>query len=182
MPSPFKDRLHHRVPSWVPAGSTYHIRARCDREQLARASLITPTLGHALLDSARFYHSIRRWCCFLFQLMPDHWHALIAFPREEAMSTVLHDWKSWHKRTHGVQWQDGFFDHRIRNDHEFDLKARYIRQNPVVKKLCSRAEDWPWLCEPLAEEVGGRVPAPAFEATESIRTNSAGAGTCPPTP
>ena len=160
MPSPFKDRLHHRVPAWVPAGSTYHIRVRCDVAQLTRASLITPPLAPALLESARFYHARRRWCCFLFLLMPDHLHALIAFPRQEAMSAVLHDWKSWHKRTHGVEWQDGYFDHRIRDDHEFELKADYIRQNPVVKNLCARADDWHWFCEPLREEMARRVPPP----------------------
>ncbi|MBI5766666.1 MAG: transposase [Verrucomicrobia bacterium] len=158
----FKDRLHHRVPDWVPDGAIFHIRVRCALEQLARANLIAPSLGHPLLDSARFYHARRRWCCFLFLLMPDHWHAVIAFPASEEMSAVMHDWKAWHKRTHRIEWQDGYFDHRIRNDHEFELKANYIRRNPVVKGLCVRAEDWPWICEPLAEEVGGRVPAPAL--------------------
>ncbi len=93
--------------------------------------------------------------------MPDHVHALIAFPRVAAMSAVVHDWKSWHKRTHDVEWQDGCFDHRIRDDHQFELKAHYLRQNPVVKNLCANAEDWPWFCEPHASEVGGHVPAPA---------------------
>jgi putative transposase len=180
MTAPFKDRLHHQVPAWVPSGSTFHLRIRCERAQLTRASLISPKLAPALLESARFYHTSHRWCCFLFLLMPDHLHALIAFPRQESMSAVLHDWKGWHKRTHDVEWQDSYFDHRIRNDHEFELKADYIRQNPVVKQLCARAEDWPWFCEPLAEEVGGRVPAPAFETL--IRDSKhAGTGTCPPT-
>ena len=101
--------------------------------------------------------------------MPDHLHALIAFPREEAMSRVVHDWKSWHKRTHGIEWQDGYFDHRIRSENEFELKAHYIRRNPVVKGLCARAEDWPWVCEPHADEAGGRVPAPAFEPRATRR-------------
>ena len=162
MPQPHKDRLHHRVPEWVPAGSTYHIRIRCAPTQLGRASLttstlttsslITPPLAPALLESARFYHARRRWCCFLFLLMPDHLHALIAFPRQEAMSAALHDWKSWHKRTHGIEWQDGYFDHRLRDDHEFELKADYIRQNPVVKNLSPRAEAWPWFCEPARSD------------------------------
>ncbi len=180
MPPAFKDRLHHRVPSWVPAGSIYHLRIRCERAQLTHASLIAPALAPALLESTRFYHTKRRWCCFLFLLMPDHLHALIAFPRQEAMSSVLRDWKSWHRRAHGIAWQDGYFDHRIRNDHEFELKANYIRQNPVAKNLRARAEEWSWVCEPLAEEVGGRVPAPAL-VRKHFADSNAGTETCPPT-
>jgi len=161
-PPPLKDRLPHRAPAWVADGATFHLRIRCATTQLARASLITPPLARALLDSAHFYHSRRRWCCFLFVLMPDHLHALIAFPQAEAMSTVVHDWKSWHKRTRDVEWQDGYFDHRIRNDVQFELKANYLRQNPVVKNLCARASDWPWFCERHASEVGGHVPVPAL--------------------
>ncbi len=173
MPPPFKDRLHHRVPRWVPDGETFHIRIRCAPEQTADASLITTSLAQPLLDSACFYHAKHRWCCFLFLLMPDHLHALIAFPPHETMSAVIHDWKAWHKRTHGIAWQDGYFDHRLRDDREFELKAHYIRQNPVVKGLCSRAEDWPWVREPLIEEVGGRVPAPAFGTPRALRNRKA---------
>jgi len=84
--------------------------------------------------------------------MPDHLHMLAMFPHEEGMSRVLHDWKHWLTRQHAVSWQDGFFDHRIRSDREFELKAHYVRQNPVVKRLCARAEDWPWFCEPARED------------------------------
>ena len=37
-----------------------------------------------------------------------------------------------------------FFDHRIRDDHQLELKANYIRPNPVVKNLCAAEADWPW--------------------------------------
>jgi hypothetical protein len=180
MPAKFKDRLHHNVPAWVAAGATFHVRVRCAQAQLARAPLNEPSLATPLLESVRFYHSRSRWCCFLFMLMPDHFHALVAFPRQEAMSAVLHDWKSWHARTQSIEWQDGYFDHRIRDNQEFELKADYIRRNPVVKGLCVRAEDWPWVCEPFSAEVGGHVPVPALNAP-SRESGNAGTGTCPPT-
>jgi len=84
-------------------------------------------------------------------LMPDHLHMLVMFPREEGISRVVHDWKSWHARQHAVIWQDGYFDHRIRSDRQHEFKARYIRQNPVVKQLCIHAVDWAWFCEPARE-------------------------------
>ena len=147
----FKDRLHHRLPSSVPEGAAFHIRIRCQPSQLTREPLIAPSLGRALLGSARHYHLQHRRCCFIFLLMPDHLHMLAMFPREEGMSRVVHDWKRWQTRQHAVNWQDGYFDHRIRGDREFGLKVHYVRQNPVVKELCARAEDWPWFCEPAHE-------------------------------
>ena len=96
------------------------------------------------------------------------------------MSAVIHDWKGWHARTHGRDWQNGYFDHRIRSDREFDLKANYIRENPVVQRLCASAQEWPWVCEPLAEEVGGHICVSAFPNSNSQHKH-AGTGTCPPT-
>jgi putative transposase len=77
--------------------------------------------------------------------MPDHLHALISFPPNERMSAVIGDWKRYQERMCDVLWQKGYFDHRIRNDSEFDEKAAYIRHNPAVKSFCERAKDWPWV-------------------------------------
>jgi putative transposase len=80
--------------------------------------------------------------------MPDHLRALVSFPQKEAMSSVIADWKRFHSRKNGIVWQDGYFDHRLRDDErgeQFAAKIDYIRRNPVVAKLCVRPEDWPWV-------------------------------------
>ena len=61
------------------------------------------------------------------------------------MSRVIGQWKRYQTKELGIAWQDNFFDHRLRNDAEANLKHDYIRRNPVVKGLCLRPEDWPWL-------------------------------------
>ncbi len=106
-----------------------------------------PGLARLLLDSVRHYHTRNRWFCRLFLLMPDHLHALLAFPRDKAMSQVIKEWKSYHARQHQVVWQDGYFDHRIRSRTELERKADYIRQNPVVKGLVAQATDWRWVVD-----------------------------------
>jgi hypothetical protein len=63
------------------------------------------------------------------------------------MATSIGRWKAWQLRTLGVTWQDNFFDHRIRTQHEHELKAGYIRHNPVVKGLCADPADWPWVLD-----------------------------------
>lgn len=75
--------------------------------------------------------------------MPDHVHALLAFPRESGMSVVVRNWKRGAARIQGVHWQDNFFDHRIRSKAAAQEKWLYIRRNPVVKGLCAGEEVGP---------------------------------------
>jgi putative transposase len=138
----FGGRLQHRVPWWVRDDSIFHIRVRCTR---GGKPLTQPETACALLESTKFYHQRRRWCVHLFLLMPDHWHALLSFPSDVAMSQVIGDWKRYQARTHGLNWEDGYFDHRLR-DHlaQYDAAFSYIRRNPVAKGLCVQDDDWPW--------------------------------------
>lgn len=137
----FGRRPNHQTPWWVPTDATFHIRVRTSPDS---PPLTDPLVAKALLDSVQFYAGRRRWHFALFLLMPDHWHALLAFPTDVRMSRVIGDWKHWHARHTGIRWQENFFDHRIRTDAEWEGKFRYIRNNPVVKGLCARPADWPW--------------------------------------
>ena len=135
-------RLHHNTPGWVKSGALFHIRVRIAPNQ--NCPLVDSRLAVDLLTAAKRYHDCDRWWCELFLLMPDHWHAMLAFPDDPGMSLALRDWKRGTTRFQKVKWQDNFFDHRIRHQHEADEKWHYIRRNPVVKGLCAAEEDWPW--------------------------------------
>jgi REP element-mobilizing transposase RayT len=143
----FPSKLHHEIPSWVETGALFHIRIALDRNREQRP-LTTSSLAESLLDSVRFYEAEQRWHIMLFLLMPDHLHALVSFAPDESMSSVIGDWKHFQTRQHDAAWQEGFFDHRLRDDErgeQLSEKINYIRQNPVVAGLCARAEDWPWV-------------------------------------
>jgi putative transposase len=143
----FPVRLHHTVPQWVEAGSLFHIRIAVAREE-RKMPLTAAPLAQALMDPARLYQTRRRWHITLFLLMPDHLHALLSFPIGNAMSRTIGDWKHFQTHTHGIVWQEGYFDHRLRNDERCDqlnAKAKYIRHNPVASGLCVKAEEWPWV-------------------------------------
>jgi REP element-mobilizing transposase RayT len=139
----YPSRLHHGAPSWVADGSVFHVRIRCAKEN--PICLTQPDAAESLLESVRVYADTGRWFSHLFLFMPDHAHALLSFPKDEVMARVIGDWKRYQSGNLGVLWQDNFFDHRIRNTREHIEKAAYIRQNPVVKGLCARPEDWPWV-------------------------------------
>ncbi len=135
-------RLHHKTPVWVQDGSLFHVRIRILPTQLP--PLTEPELASRLLDAARRYHELGRWWCELLLLMPDHLHAIAAFPSEPGMSEVLRNWKRGTARFQHVQWQDGYFDHRLRTEKEARETWDYIRRNPVVKNLCPTEVNWPW--------------------------------------
>jgi hypothetical protein len=107
-------RLHHNTPAWVKDGSMFHIRIRVAIPQIA--PLTTSALAADLLKSVQLYHAAGKWWCELFLLMPDHLHALLAFPGEPGMAATIREWKRGAARLQGVKWQENFFDHRIRSE------------------------------------------------------------------
>jgi REP element-mobilizing transposase RayT len=148
---PFPSKLHHQVPSWVEDGALFHIRIAIDRT-CRQQPLTDPELAGAILQSAMFYQENHRWHITLFVLLPDHLHALLTFPINEAMSRVVGGWKRFHARKNRVIWQEGYFDHRLRDDErgqQLSIKMDYIRQNPVIAGLCAKAGDWRWIIDPL---------------------------------
>ncbi|HEY4282981.1 MAG TPA: hypothetical protein VGM62_07940 [Chthoniobacterales bacterium] len=146
----FASKLHHEVPDWVEPGALFHIRIRLDLT-LPQRLLTEPGLATRLLDSARFYETKQTWHITIFLVMPDHIHAILSFSRDQRINTVIGHWKHFHKHTNHVSWQEGFFDHRLRDDERGDqmsAKLDYIRNNPVVAGLCQNANDWPWVIDP----------------------------------
>ena len=61
------------------------------------------------------------------------------------MERTVANWKRWLTREAGIQWQAGFFDHRLRVAESFEEKVHYIRMNPVRAGLASNPETWPYL-------------------------------------
>jgi putative transposase len=145
----FPSKLHHEPPGWVEDGALFHIRVALDRDSPQRL-LTEPLLARSILDSAKFYHLKQRWFITLFLLMPDHLHALVSFSQDRAMSRVMGDWKHFHAHDNRVRWQEGYFDHRLRDDErgeQLSMKIDYIRANPVAAGLCKEPEEWPWVLD-----------------------------------
>ena len=124
MDLPVRTKLPHTIPQWVVHDSWFFITIKL------RAAGQKPTgradTGDAVLDAMKFNHERFIWHCRLCLLMPDHLHAIIAFPREPGMATTVKNWKKFVAGKHGVDWQRDFFDHRLRNRRELEEKTRAI--------------------------------------------------------
>lgn len=64
------------------------------------------------------------------------------------MEKVLRDWKRFVAKQAGVVWQDGFLDHRLRQEESFEEKAHYIRMNPVRTDLVAEPVEWKYVWPP----------------------------------
>jgi REP element-mobilizing transposase RayT len=107
-----------------------------------------PKIAAGIFESAAFYHEKGRWWMHLLLLMPDHVHALVSFPKTEAMRTVVRSGKHYLSHAHQLRWQRDFFDHRLRDAEGYQAKASYVRRNPVRAGLIEEAGKWPFVWEP----------------------------------
>jgi REP element-mobilizing transposase RayT len=86
-----------------------------------------------------------------YVLMPDHVHLFVAFP---PTGITLSEWMQSLKSVLGKtllrigfqkpHWQEGFFDHVLRNSESYAEKWEYVRMNPVRAGLCKEPEEWPY--------------------------------------
>ncbi len=75
-------------------------------------------------------------------VMPDHLHLIAAFPDDVKMSDFMRRFKCFTAKACSIEWQSGFFDHRLRSRDEFDRKREYVARNPERKGLCASWEEW----------------------------------------
>ncbi|MEO7414661.1 MAG: transposase [Opitutaceae bacterium] len=140
---PIRERLFHTPPPWTKTGEVFFITICCAERktnQLNRSEVFA-----VMVDSIEHYARNGKWWPQLFLAMPDHLHALISFPPETRMEKIVRDWKRYIAKNTPVRWQDGFFDHRIRDDKSLQEKAAYIRMNPIRAGLVSHRNEWRYI-------------------------------------
>jgi len=142
MSSRIRKSLPHAVPFWIPEHEKFFLTICCERR--GHNQLCTSSASALILDSAKFYQDHGNWYCHLFLLMPDHLHAIVSFPRDVSIARFVRKFKIYTAKTSGIRWQRDFFDHRLRNDRDVDLKWDYILENPVRAGLVKTAEEWPF--------------------------------------
>jgi len=76
---PFAKKSPHTIPQWLAEDSWFFITINC--VSLAKNQLCRVDTGDAVLTGIKFDHEKLVWH-FHLCLMPDHPHAIIAFPRE----------------------------------------------------------------------------------------------------
>ena len=138
---PRRRNLDHSTP-WGVEYPEYFITICC--RKMGVDQLCKRDVGNGVLAAALHYHRLRRWHCELMVLMPDHLHALVTPLGHASIRQVVRSFKSWTAKEIQVVWQNGFFDHRLRDGPSAEQKWIYVNENPVRKGLIQNPEDWRW--------------------------------------
>ena len=133
---PTREHATNTGRTYMVTSTTWERRSLFRNERWAR--LLIDTLYH-YRGSAYLLHE--------FVIMADHFHILLS-PKtnlEKAVQFVKGGFSYRAKKELGSNmevWQKGFSDHRIRDAGDYLHHVSYIRQNPIRKHLCERAEDY----------------------------------------
>ena len=114
----------------------------------------------SLLARAEIHDAFRSFCeraeerdvaVGRYVIMPDHIHLFVAMP---PVGITLSEWIHALRTVLGKtllrlgkqkpHWQEGFFDHVLRNAESYAQKWDYVRMNPVRAGLVEKPEDWPY--------------------------------------
>lgn len=116
-----------------------------------RALLAKPEPAELILSSFDYLRKSDEIRVLAFCIMPDHYHILMFLIGSTSLSDLM---KSIGKytarrlnrmfRCHGQLREDGFHDHRCRNEDDIADRLSYIELNPVRAELVKKPEDWPF--------------------------------------
>ena len=108
-------------------------------------SLCAPVTAQLLQSAAKHGFAVFAYC-----LMPDHVHVLVEAERADAdFVKWAHLWRQlsgfWERqRTGRYLWQEGYWDHTLRDDESLLAIAAYIVLNPVRAGLVASPEEYPF--------------------------------------
>ena len=122
-------------PNWFVTICTKHPKTN---------TLCLAETAEPLIRSFADYHRHGAWFIELMVLMPDHLHAIMSVPSKTNLSEVIRSWKRWSAKELRIEWQRGFFEHRLRSYPSANQKYKYVLNNPVRAGFVPCPDDWPY--------------------------------------
>jgi REP element-mobilizing transposase RayT len=114
------------------------------------AKLLATSAVHARFRDFTIAAAQRQIIVGRYVLMPDHAHLFVTGSQKfdlKAWVRILKLSLSQAIPSERPHWQEGFFDHLVRQDESYSAKWAYVRQNPVRAGLVSEPEAWPYAGE-----------------------------------
>ncbi len=139
--------------NFVPGGTFFFTVTLADR----RSSLLVDHVA-ALRAAFRVGRRERPFTIDAIAILPDHLHAILTLPQGDADFSArwrrikghfssrmisLGEFSKRHSNEDFALWQRRFWEHIIRDEHDFARHVDYIHFNPVRHGLVTRVRDWP---------------------------------------
>jgi len=129
--------LHRRIEKYLDQG-------------YGDAYLKQPRLA-TMVQNSLLHFDGERYRLLAWVVMPNHFHLLATALPGHSLSEIMHSIKSYtaHEankmlRRTGQFWMEDYFDRYIRDAQHFSNTVKYIENNPVKARLCTKPEDWPY--------------------------------------
>ncbi len=108
-----------------------------------------PEVFSTIMATQRIHESAGRLKLISLTVMPDHIHLIAKWNHTIGLGQTIKSFKGIIAKRHAIEWQQGFFDHRIRSSGELRAKTAYVRANPIRAGLVKTEADWPfaYLCD-----------------------------------
>jgi len=123
------------------------------------AGLAAPALQAELITRAK---SIDEWQLLSMVVMPDHLHLMVRLQTEKVAGPVrlLKGGFVPLLRIHRLNWQPGFYDHRLRPEDKVSGVVRYMWLNPYRAGIRTVNESWDgwWSSPEAAQWIRPRAP------------------------
>jgi len=108
-----------------------------------------PSVAKALIEALFWMERQNAFSLGAFVIMPDHYHAVIAFTGTKSLSQIMRSIGSHTARegnrikgSSGQFWQRGYSDRAIRKTEDINDIFEYIHHNPVRRGLVQVADEW----------------------------------------
>jgi REP element-mobilizing transposase RayT len=111
-----------------------------------RRDLLVPTVADAVAREAESLTADGAWILRCLTVMPDHMYLFFTLGGRLKLSQAVARLKSKTQvlvRAQGVDWQDNFYDHKVRPEDSVEQIIRYIFLNPFRAGLITQDETWP---------------------------------------
>lgn len=164
-------KSNRNLPHWHRDGSSYFVTFRIAEGELADHE------RQIVLNSCFHFHGDRHSTA-IATVMPDHVHMIIRPHKSDdenwhQLSDLLHSIKSFsaheinkHRKSSGPLWQDESFDRIIRDEQEFDEKAKYIFENAFNAGICSSPSEYTFTKQGQQEILHRRDACATGESTD----------------
>jgi len=131
------------IPARAHNFGTYFVTASCaERRRVFQVDRNAKLLVETIL------HYRDHFLLHAYVVMPDHFH-LILTPQDVTLERAMQYIKGGFshrynaaKSLNRILWQKGYTDHRIRDAKDYEVRKRYVEQNPVVRGIAESATEF----------------------------------------
>lgn len=106
-------------------------------------------IADIIIDSLKWFIDTSNIIFLGFVIMPDHFHWAFALEEGYALDNIVRRYKTFTgKRIKELLyskikiWQNGYYDHLLRDMKDFKVKLNYMHNNPVRKGIVNNPEEY----------------------------------------